>query len=172
MSVAHGIETFRDPLTDCIAAFLRGIGLSVRAGTVAGPTALPGIDIVHGTLIVDARTMRYPGDLLHEAGHLAVVPAARRAAFHHDVGNDAGEEMAAIAWSYAAAVHLGVHPAIVFHDGGYRRGSSSILSSFAGKQPIGVPLLGWLGMTAPDSPGDTPPFPHMTSWLCRREDFT
>jgi hypothetical protein len=176
MSASRDIENkFRDPLTRRIVAFLRGIGLSVQAGAVAGRTALPGIDISHGSLVVDERVMRHPGDLLHEAGHLAVVPAARRAVFHHDVGNDPGEEMAAIAWSYAAAMHLGIDPAIVFHDAGYRGSSAAILASFERTPPIGVPLLGWLGMTVPTeriTSQGAPTFPHMTSWLCRREDFT
>jgi hypothetical protein len=36
-----------------------------------------------------------------------------------------GEEMAAIAWSYAACVHLGLEPTVVFHSDGYKGGSES-----------------------------------------------
>jgi hypothetical protein len=168
-------DEFRDPLTRRIVAFLRGIGLPVRAGTVTEATALPGIRIDHSALVVDETAMTYPGDLLHEAGHLAVVTPARRAGFHHDVGNDAAEEMAAIAWSFAAAAHLGLAPEIVFHSGGYRGGSDALLGSFTTDKPIGVPLLSWLGMTvlAKDAaPGGPPPFPHMTNWFCVREDFS
>jgi hypothetical protein len=174
MQVEDTIESkFRDPLTRRIALFLRAIGLPVRAGTVEEATALPGIRIDHATLVVDEKTMTYPGDLLHEAGHLAVVPPARRAGFHHDVGNEPGEEMAAIAWSFAAATHLGIAPEIVFHAAGYRGSSEAIVGSFAMRLPVGVPILAWRGMTVTkaDAVADgPPPFPHMTSWLCSRED--
>ena len=166
------MDDFHDPLVRRIAGFLREIGLSVSAGAVAEATALPGIRIEHGALVVDEARMSYPGDLLHEAGHLAVVPATRRAGFHHDVGNDAGEEIAAIAWSFAAAAHLGIAPDIVFHAGGYRNASEAIVKSFERPQPPGVPLLAWLGMTVVPrlaTPAGPPPFPHMAHWLCQKE---
>ena len=159
---------FRDPLTAVIAAFLREIGLGVRAGAVTGETALPGIDIDNGALVIDDDKLLYPGDLLHEAGHLAVVTAERRATFHHDVGNDPAEEMMAIAWSYAAALHLGIDPAIVFHADGYRGGSESILDSFRIGPGIGTPMLDYVGLTyegcRPMPPG-AKPYPNMIRWL-------
>lgn len=159
--------SFRDPLVEQIAAFLRDIGLEVRAGAVTGATALPGIDVDHGALVVDEAHLLYPGDLLHEAGHLAVAPPERRAAFVHDVGSDGAEEMMAIAWSYAAACHLQIDPAVVFHENGYRGGGGAILDAMR-NEAIGVPMLQWLGMTfdrtrAPDA--GVPPFPHMVRWL-------
>ena len=69
----------------------------------------------------------------------------------------AAEEMMAIAWSYAAAVHLDLDPAVVFHEGGYRGGSASLIEAFARPSPLGVPMLEWLGMTRD--------FPVMTRWL-------
>ena len=71
---------FQNPLTERIAAFLREIGLSIRAGAVGDDTALPGIDIEHGALVIDEAKLKYPGDVLHEAGHLAVVTPAERPA--------------------------------------------------------------------------------------------
>lgn len=159
--------SFRDPLVAQIAAFLHSIGLDVRAGTVAEGTALPGIDVDHGTLIVDEARLLHPGDLLHEAGHLAVAPPATRAALVHDVGKDGGDEMMAIAWSYAAALHLKIDPAIVFHADGYRGGGDSILEAMR-NEGIGVPMLQWLGMTFDKkrAPGaGVAPFPHMVRWL-------
>ena len=159
---------FRDPLTVVIADFLREIGLEVRAGVVEGETALPGIDIDSGALVVDDDKLLYPGDVLHEAGHLAVVPAERRCAFHHDVGNDPAEEMMAIAWSYAAALHLGIDPALVFHAGGYRGGSAAILQSLRMVPGIGTPMLDYVGLThegrRPIPPG-AKPYPAMIRWL-------
>lgn len=41
-------------------------------------TLLAGIAIREGVIIVDAEKLSYPGDLLHEAGHIAVTPAHKR----------------------------------------------------------------------------------------------
>ena len=159
--------SFHDPLLEQIVAFLRGIGLDVRAGTVTDDATLPGIDIDRGVLIVDEERLLHPGDLLHEAGHLAVSTPQARATLVHDVGKDGGDEMAAIAWSYAAACHLKIDPAIVFHGQGYQGGGAEILEAMR-NEGIGVPLLQWMGLTfgkksAPDA--GVPPFPHMVRWL-------
>ena len=159
---------FRDPLTGRIVDFLRRIGLTVHAGAIPEPTVLPGIKVDHGALVVDEARLKFPGDLLHEAGHLAVVNPARRAAMHRDVGNNGAEEMCAIAWSYAAALHLGINPALVFHAEGYRGGGASILENFAQKRTFGVPMLQWAGMTFEDKQArqhGVAAFPHMRRWL-------
>ena len=64
-----------------MAAFVRGIGIDVRAEPLPDDTFLPGLDIRHGAIVVDEARLSYPGDLLHEAGHVAVAPtrAARGA---------------------------------------------------------------------------------------------
>jgi hypothetical protein len=153
--------------TDRIVAFLRGIGLTVRAGEVVGATILPGILVEHGELKFDPGKLRFPCDLLHEAGHLAVVPPERRAAMHHDVGSDPAEEMMAIAWSYAAARHLGIDPALLFH-GEYAGGGPAILTAFTECGGFGVSMLQWVGMTydarRARAEGETP-YPHMRRWL-------
>ena len=156
---------FRDPIAHRIASFLNEIGLHVRAGAVADGTALPGIDVDRAVLVVDEEELRFPGDLLHEAGHLAVVPPERRAAFHHDVGNDPAEEMMAIAWSWAAALHLKIDPAIVFHGSGYGGGGRWIVENFAAERYFGVPMLAYAGMTRAAARDGLAPYPHMTRWL-------
>ena len=159
---------FANPLTNKIVAFLREIGLEVRAGTIAEPTAVPGIDVDRAVLVVDESRMLYPGDLLHEAGHLAVAPPARRATFHHDVGNDPGEEMMAIAWSYAAALHIGIDPALVFH-GAYKGGGVAILENFRGGHYFAVETLAYFGLTHSGKqkmPDGAKAYPAMIRWLC------
>jgi hypothetical protein len=154
-------------LADRIVAFLRAIGLNVHAGEVAGPTILPGVLVEHGGLTFDPDRLRFPCDLLHEAGHLAVLPPERRAAMHHDVGSDAAEEMMAIAWSYAAARHLGIDPALLFHDE-YKGGGSAILAAFTDGDGFGVPMLQWVGMTCDARRAcaeGRAPYPHMRRWL-------
>lgn len=89
---------FADPLTARISDFLQEIGVGVRACALPEPCFLPGIHIQQGKLLVDETRLLYPGDLLHEAGHLAITPAPRRVELHGDIGSDLGEEIGAI-WS-------------------------------------------------------------------------
>jgi hypothetical protein len=144
-------------MTDRITAFLESIGLPCRPGAIQETTVLPGILIENGGLVYDPGKLAYPGDLLHEAGHLAIMAPERRMRARPNVGKYAAEEMMAIAWSYAAALHLDLDPAVVFHEGGYRGGSDALLAAFDTPSPVGVPMLQWLGMTAD--------FPVMTRWL-------
>lgn len=156
------------PVTARIVAFLREIGLEVREGRIEGRTFVPGIQIRHGGLVYDPTGPFHPGDLLHEAGHLAIVSPARRAAMHIDAGKRAGEEMTAIAWSYAAAVHLGIDARVVFHDDGYKGGGASLAENFRGGRYVGVPVLAWLGLTTEPrraTERGQPPYPHMRAWL-------
>jgi Aspartyl/Asparaginyl beta-hydroxylase len=157
-----------DPLAATIADFLRSIGLDVAIGAFDGEGAVPGIRIEQGTLVVDESRLRFPGDLLHEAGHLAVAEPTRRATITGDAASDGGEEMAAIAWSYAAALHLGIDPACVFHPDGYRGGSGAIIENFAQGRYFGVPLLQWFGLTYDEQQArlhGTAPYPTMRRWV-------
>lgn len=157
-----------NPLTRRIVDFLAAIGLPVYAGRLTGDTFLPGILLDRGSLRLDEARLAYPGDLLHEAGHLAVMPPDRRRAVHADAGKDAAEEMMAIAWSYAALVHLRLDPAVVFHPAGYRGGSQALLENFAARRYIAVPMLQWLGMAADDRRAaelGVAPYPWMIRWL-------
>src|SRR4051794_36817283 len=62
-----------------IVAFLRDVGLEIQTGVLEGETVLPGINVDHGVLVFDPAKLKFPGDLLHEAGHLAVKsPVERR----------------------------------------------------------------------------------------------
>ena len=84
------------------------------------------------------------------------------------MGADGGLEMAAIAWSYAAAVHLNLDPAVVFHEEGYRGGAQTILENFQAGRYIGVPLLQYMGLTADAKRAqaiNVEPYPHMLRWL-------
>lgn len=144
---------------ESITEFLTTIGLEVRLEQIEGPTVLPGITVDHGVLVVDETLLAQVGDLLHEAGHLAVVPAAERGALTVDMGTDGGFEMAALAWSYAAARHLRLAPEVVFHDDGYRGEARSLVENFEQGRYVGVPILIWRGMTTAET------FPSMASWL-------
>jgi hypothetical protein len=158
-------------LEKCIV-FIQSIGIPVVSDTTSGADFLPGLSVEDGAIILDKEKLQYPGDILHEAGHIAVVPAAERNTLN--AGSIAkrkdreAEEMMAIAWSYAACVHLAIDPHFVFHDDGYKGGGSYIADSFAGKQYFGLPMLQWIGLTYDEKNATekgAAPYPAMIKWL-------
>ena len=154
------------PLRRRLIRFIRGIGIEVHDAPVGASCFLPGLDIRSGAIIVDEPRWLHPGDILHEAGHLAVAAPEERSA--KTLSPSGGDEMAAIAWSYPAAVHLGVATAIVFHGAGYRGGAASLTENFEAGHYLGVPLLHCYGMAIEPrgaEPDSAPPYPHMLRWL-------
>jgi hypothetical protein len=154
--------------TEAILAFLREVGLEPREGSVPEHGAVPGVRIEAGGLVVDRQRLRHPGDLLHEAGHLAVMPPERRPLVRGRLEPDPAEEMMAIAWSYAAALHLGLDLAVLFHDEGYRGAGASLRENFAAGRFLGVPMLQWVGMSYEPRQAlahGVAPYPHMVRWL-------
>jgi hypothetical protein len=131
-----------------ILGFLDAIGIRVRVDCFEGEGFLPGILLADGGMLFDPSRVLGAGDLLHEAGHLAVVPARWRGRVGRDadaslraiqVRDDeppppvAAWEAMAIGWSFAAAVHLGIPPEVVFLEGGYltdRAGDYTFLPGF------------------------------------------
>ena len=71
-----------DAIKARIVDFITQIGLDVRTEAIQEETVLPGIAVHHGILVVDYERWLYPGDLLHEAGHLAVMEPERRRRCH------------------------------------------------------------------------------------------
>jgi hypothetical protein len=64
---------FKDPVTEKIARFLIEIGIDVGCGELPEKAFLPGVTVVRGALVVDEPRLLSGGDLLHEAGHLALM---------------------------------------------------------------------------------------------------
>ncbi|MCW3121833.1 MAG: hypothetical protein JWQ38_1325 [Flavipsychrobacter sp.] len=166
-------KTSNDVLLDQLATFINEIGIACRSGTLSGDTFLPGVDIQQGTIIYDVGKLKYPGDLLHEAGHIAVLLAEHRTVAQSpddlfgNIGPEAAE-MAAIAWSWAAIKYLEIPPEVVFHEHGYKGGSESIMENFSNGKYFGVPMLQWMGMTKEpkrDIAADEHTFPGMMHWL-------
>ena len=150
-------------MPDRIVAFLRRIGIPVSAAELTD-SFLPGLTIERGGLVVDDERLEFPGDLLHEAGHIAVAPAELRPSMSGSLDEVPGLdtatlEWAAIPWSYAAALEIGIDPAIVFHEGGYHGHSAGLLRNFQIGVPIGLHLLVDAGMTTPAV------YPQMLRWL-------
>lgn len=151
-------------MVDRIVAFLRAIGIPVTEDAVAADSFLPSVAVVNGGIVVDRARLQWPGDILHEAGHLAVLPVEARGG---DVPDDGALELAAMAWSFAAAVELGIAPGVVFHEGGYHGRGPSLAQTYAMGLLIGLPELVAAGMahgplTAPDG---APIYPAMVRWL-------
>lgn len=157
-----------------IVEFIRSIGIPVVFDTITGETFVPGILINKGGLVVDESRLLHPGDLLHEAGHIAVAFPDDRELMFGDVGamteknKSDGEEMMAIAWSYAACIHLGIDPAVVFHPYGYKGSSDWYLDQYGSGNMLYLPLMQWAGFcydTANAQKHGVKPFPEMIRWL-------
>lgn len=149
-----------------IGAFLERIGIAVETGPV-GESVLPGMTVLRGRVRIDPETEAFPGDLLHEAGHIAVSDPATRGTMEA-IESDPGDEMAAIAWSVAAARACGTTLETLFIDEGYRGGGASLRTAFADGAAVGVPMLAWFGMTVETHRAaveGVPAFPAMTRWL-------
>lgn len=158
--------------TQVILSFLSDIGILYKLEPIKGDTFLPGVKMNEGTLIIDIDQLLYPGDILHEAGHLACMPPEIRKEMSDNLPNNdlhAGGEMMAMGWSYAACIYLGLDAKVVFHEQGYKGGSASLLENFEQSKFIGVPLLQWLGMTYDERNAETrglESYPVMQKWLC------
>lgn len=160
-----------------VCAFIEAIGLRCSPGSVPTDSFLPGVAIIEGGLVYDDEQLGSPGDLLHEAGHLALTPQRVRPLLDGDVGaviddilatglpdhlaplNEAERSMIerseplAIAWSYAAACAAGVDPDCVFWEGGYgtKDGGSPMILRMQIEQGMfpGVLGLAQLGFCGP-----------------------
>lgn len=152
--------------------FLHSIGIETIFREIGAEGFLPGLLINKGAIIIDRDRLEHPGDILHEAGHIAVVPAGDR----HSLTEKGitrrtdreGEEMMAIAWSYAAAIHLDIDPAFVFHDDGYRGGSDFITESCNNNDFHGLTMLQRIGLTVNEKRArhlQVDAWPHMVKWL-------
>lgn len=135
---------------EMVLSFLNEIGINVVEKEL-DDTFLPGLSLGPNSLYIDYEKLLYPGDILHEAGHLAVTSADERAV----AGTDEmapewptqGEEIAAMLWSFAAVRHLKLPIEFVFHPNGYKDQSEWLISNFNNKNYIGLPFLEWIGLT-------------------------
>lgn len=158
--------------TERILKFLQEIGLVVREALLPGDCFLPGIRIVQGRLVVDRQQLRWPGDLLHEAGHLAVVPAALRPSMDDALEQlpavEHGGEIEATAWAWAALMHLQLPSQVLFHEGGYRGHAAGLRINFEMGIYLGASGLvdaGLAWLPGPDLAAGAPIYPRLRQWL-------
>jgi hypothetical protein len=143
--VAGGRRRRKDPRLSKVVSWLERRGFNVKAGSLWAKPFNDGVWL-DGDLVVYDPNVAHPGDLLHEAGHLAILPSCIRT--HVKPGDlekftlpqitkymqDHPDAMAhpedpvalacmnagdleAIAWSYAAAVDAKVDPGLVCENG-------------------------------------------------------
>lgn len=161
-----------EEIAEVIITFLRETGIDVEETTLDGETFLPGILVEGGKLLVDRSKLKFPGDLLHEAGHLAVVPAGKRSNLSDKVELDDAAmdpiEAQAIAWLYAAALHLEIDPRVVFHEGGYGGQAEALMTNFDLGVYLGVNGLEEAGLALTEKSAlvlNANPYPKMRKWL-------
>lgn len=155
----------RNEVIEKCYAFLRSIGIEVKEEKIEGKAFTPGITIRKGAVIVDRDEMKYPGDLLHEAGHIALLVPEQRLLLDGDAtmgGQQAqGYELGVLSWSYFAALKAGIPPDEVFHAHGYKGDSDWLLDNFKNKKYIGLPLLEWMQIAKKKEGGEV----EIVSWL-------
>lgn len=151
----HNIET--------IVRFLHSINIKVVEKKLPNNTFLPGLTVLGDAILMDKDQLKYPGDLLHEAGHIATTeekmrPLIGTPEMDKNWPTD-GEEITAMLWSYAASVHLNLDLKIVFHPNGYKNESDWLMEQYTSKNYIGLPLLAWMSLCDEDQ------FPTMKKWV-------
>jgi len=150
-------------ILDTILKFLHSIEIPVKETALTEATFLPGLQIKGTTIMLDREKLKYPGDLLHEAGHIAVSDREVRPQIGStEMAKDwpsNGEEIAAILWSYAASNHLGLDLNIVFHPNGYKNESAWLMEQFTNQNYLGLPLLEWMSLCKKEE------FPIMRKWV-------
>lgn len=172
------------------SSFLQEIGIQivVEAGTSG---FLNHMRLEGSSIVVDSMSDDLVGDMLHEAGHIAVIPSLFRSEIrgnlskvrklmeawldgHPDCmtwpespigrGIFQSGEAEAIAWSYAAAHRLGINTCIPFKKG-FDGAGAEVHAMLAAGAHFGVNGLVAGGMTEHPRFGPMFPFPKMKRWM-------
>lgn len=162
-------EIKNTPELKAIMNFLNEIGIQVIEKKLDDTAFLPGLALGSNCIYVDYNRLLYPGDILHEAGHLAVAPSEiRNAVESAENWPTDGEEIISILWSFAALKHLNLPSEYVFHPNGYKGSSDWIITNFETENYIGLPLLEWTGLTLSKEKAkllNQEAFPKMQKWI-------
>lgn len=157
---------------ETIIHFLAQIGIAVIETDLPDNCFLPGLQLKGSSILMDPKKMKYLGDLLHEAGHIAVTEAHLRPLIGSSEMDpewpSAGDEIVTMLWSIAALRHLALPTNFVFHSEGYKGQADWLVESFDNGTYIGLPLLEWMGLcNGPEkaTKEGTVAFPHMLKWM-------
>ncbi|MBL7804276.1 MAG: hypothetical protein JNL02_11110 [Saprospiraceae bacterium] len=149
-----------------ICDFLTQIGIPFQKAPIEGRSFLPGLKIDQGSLTIDVDKLEYPGDILHEAGHIALFDPLKRPFLNQEMldtqPSEQSEEIGVQLWSYFAAEACGVPAEMVFHDGGYHTQNKWIIDNFRKRIFVGMPLLVWMRIADPVPKGE---YPVIRNWL-------
>ena len=183
-----GCEAISEPLERCLA-FFRAIGLP-WAWKRGAKGFLDGVEVEQGALLVDPCASA--SNILHEAGHLAILPGRFRrnasgdlsAAMERMFGEvdfsdpDSGIARAAIqcgdaeatAWAWAVGVYLGLPPKTIIKDAEYDGTGAFLRTSLRVGAYAGINGLSHAGFCAV-RPGiyatarGLPVYPQLAMWL-------
>lgn len=149
-------------ITKAILDFLKEIGIPTKSQTL-GDTFLSGLEINKGTLVYDPEKLLFPGDLLHETGHIALMTEEERNTIVGNVKDyrSSGQDnkLAVMLWSYAALKRLNVKPQVVLHTDGYKGDAQMLIDSYESGDFKGLHLVAWMGLC------ETSGFPEMKKWI-------
>lgn len=159
-----------------ILAFLNEIGINIIEKQLDESTFLPGLALGPNCVYIDYEKLSYPGDILHEAGHIAVTSPTDRARIGIEtMAKDwpsQGEEIATMLWSFAACKHLNLPLDYVFHAGGYKGSSNWLMDNFDTGNYIGLPFFEWTQMAYSKEKAvemNVSAFPEMVKWVREKE---
>ncbi|MCW8329690.1 hypothetical protein MD588_12810 [Photobacterium sp. SDRW27] len=151
-----------------IMSFLNNIGLSIEYTLLDEKTFCSGISLKEGRLYIDRGKLFSPGELLYQAGKIAVSPSVDRAKLNGHILHEPCDDMMVIAWCWAALKHLNLTSDVIFATSRYGDSSCEIIEKFSTGRSIGVPLLQWAGMTNEPTRNlndNMVVFPAMIKWL-------
>lgn len=178
------------PHAEKVFGFVESIGLPIQI--VHGAVGfIEHVRIVGGGLHIDPRASA--STILHEAGHLAVMPACYRQYLNGDVGDgvqrmfqemEASEiapdsplmraalqagDPEATAWAFAAGVSLGLPIDVIILDHEYGGEGEAIRIALAAKSYIGIHGIAHAGFCVvranPYSSHSLPTYPELSYWL-------
>ena len=66
------LNSSHQDIIEKIVTFLQSIDIMVVEQELSNDTFLPGLSIYGNSILMDLEKLKYPGDLLHEAGHIAI----------------------------------------------------------------------------------------------------
>jgi|JI7StandDraft_1071085.scaffolds.fasta_scaffold30551_2 hypothetical protein len=163
--------SFTNVDTQTMVNFIVSVGIQVRKAQLPEGLPIPGISVENGVLLVDEDNLLYPGDLLYQAGRIAILPENERNLYmgkdDPDKEKEATEGMVAMCWSWAALTHLQLSPEIVFHNNGYKGQSQQIIHGYQSGANMGLPMLQLYDMAYEPHQAiarGLNPFPFMYKW--------
>lgn len=170
--MSHMLSSDDQVILHRILLFIDEIGLKVIECNLPENTFLPGLNLGPDCIYLDRAKLLYPGDLLHEAGHLAITEGTQRrkigTADIDPTWPNGGEELGAILWSYAALKHIGIAPEVVFHEYGYKGEAKWLIDNFESENYVGLPFLEWTGIAYSPIRAEKEGvacFPYVLKWI-------